>query len=483
MDEYLSLIDGQWVKSQDTRDVRSPFSGEVVSRFALAGEAQVDSALASATKAFDDTRRTPAYKRAEILLYLRECVAVRREEFARSIAQEAGKPITDARIEVDRAVNVLTLSAEEAKRIEGHVMALDLMPASTGRFGMTRRFPLGPIVGITPFNFPLNLGMHKVGPAIAAGSAIVWKPSLLTPGAAFLFGALFLEAAKKHDYPAGALNVIASSDELAERLVSDPRPRMVSFTGSARVGWAIRAKAGAKKVALELGGNAAVLVAADANLEYAVDRCVASGFGYAGQTCISAQRILIEEPVYREFVDRLVEKAKALKVGDPMNEDTRVGPMVSEKEAGRVKNWLDEAVAGGAKLLTGGQKDGLMIEPTVIEGATPAMNVSCQEVFGPAVTVTPFSTWDEALSIANSSRYGLQAGVFTHDIGKVLTAFQTLDVGGVIVNDAPSYRMDSMPYGGVKESGSGREGVRYAIEEMTEVRLLVLNTPAQTPGE
>lgn len=477
MNQYKSLIGGRWVGGEIMRDVRSPYTGEIVSRYALAGEDEVEEALDSTTTAFGEMRAVPAFGRAALLLALADGVRARREDFARSIALEAAKPIMDARVEVDRAVNVLTLCGEEAKRIGGEVIGLDLMASSAGRFGITRRFPLGPIVGVTPFNFPLNLGLHKVGPALAAGSAIIWKPSLLTPGAAFLFAELFLEAAPKHEIPLGALNVIAPPDEMAHNLVTDQRPRMISFTGSARVGWSIRAQAGAKEVVLELGGNAAVLVGADCDLGHAVERCLASGFGYAGQTCISAQRILIEEPVYGEFVERLVAGAKALKVGDPLDETTRVGPMISEKEAGRVAAWLDEAKSAGAKLLSGGERNGLLIQPTVIEGAGPDMNVSCQEVFGPVVTVSPFKTWEEALAIANSTRYGLQAGVFTRDLGRVLQAFQTLDVGGVIVNDAPSYRMDSMPYGGVKESGSGREGVRYAIEEMTEVRLLVFTQP------
>jgi glyceraldehyde-3-phosphate dehydrogenase (NADP+) len=479
MDIYNSFIDGAWVKSDQLAEIHSPYSGEIVSRVAIAGTGEVEAALKSATESFEATRKVPAFRRAELLLSLRDGVKANKEDFARSIVLEAGKPIIDARIEVDRAINVLTLSAEEAKRIGGEVMGLDLMPTSIGRLGITRRFPVGPIVGITPFNFPLNLGLHKVGPALAAGCTILWKPSPLTPGAAFLFAALFQEAAQKHDFPVGALNVIAPADDLAERLVTDNRPRMVSFTGSAKVGWVIRAKAGTKKVVLELGGNAAVLVAADADIDHAVQRCVASGFGYAGQTCISAQRLLIEERVYNDFVQRLVAGVNALKVGDPLEENTRVGPMASEKEANRVKSWIDEAVSGGAKLLTGGQSNGQMIQPTVIEGATQQMNVTCSEVFGPVVTVASFKTWEEALSIANASLYGLQAGVFTRDLGRVLAAFEALEVGGVIVNDAPSYRMDSMPYGGVKESGAGREGIRYAIEEMTEVRLLVLIQPGE----
>lgn len=457
-------------------EIRSPFSGEVVSEARIAGEREVEEALESAVRGFEAMRRMPTFERVDILLALRDGLAARREEFARSIALEAGKPITDARVEADRGVNVLTLAAEEAKRIGGEVMPLDLMPSSAGRFALTQRFPLGPICGISPYNFPLNLGLHKVGPALACGSAIVWKPSLLAPGAALLFG----EVAREAGLPPGALNIVTPPDELAERLATDPRIRMVSFTGSARVGWMLRERAGHKRVVLELGGNAAVLVGADADLDYAVQRCVTGGFSYAGQVCISVQRILIERAVYAPFVERLVAAVKALRVGDPLDERTQVGPMVSDKEANRVEEWLREAVEGGATLLTGGRRDGLLFEPAVLAGVRPEMKVACLEAFGPLVTVEPFDSWSEALESVNQSVYGLQAGVFTRDFPRIFQAFRTLEVGGLIVNDVPTYRMDSMPYGGVKESGLGREGVRYAIEEMTEIRVMAVNLRAET---
>jgi acyl-CoA reductase-like NAD-dependent aldehyde dehydrogenase len=465
------LIGGAWREGVERREIRSPWSGEVVLEVCIAGEREVEDAITTAVSGFEAMRRLPTFRRAELLLALRDGLVARREEFARSIALEVGKPITDARVEVDRGANVLTLAAEEAKRIGGEVMPLDLMPSSAGRFAITQRFPLGPITGISPYNFPLNLGLHKVGPALACGSAIIWKPSLLAPGAALLFA----ELAQEVGVPAGALNIVTPPDALAERLVTDPRIRMVSFTGSARVGWALRERAGHKRVVLELGGNAAVLIGADADLDYAVQRCVTGGFSYAGQVCISVQRILIERAVYETFVERLDAAVRELRTGDPLDERTQMGPMVSEKEAGRVEEWLREAVEGGADLLIGGQRNGLMFEPAVLAGVTAHMKLSYMEAFGPVVTVEPFDSWPNALASVNRSAYGLQAGVFTRDFPRIFQAFKTLEVGGLVVNDVPTYRMDSMPYGGVKESGLGREGVRFAIEEMTEVRMMAVN--------
>jgi glyceraldehyde-3-phosphate dehydrogenase (NADP+) len=472
---YRLWIGGAWRDGAQTQEVRNPYNDEVIAQFALAGEQEVEEALASSARAFPAMRAVPTYRRAELLLRLAETLRARREEFARSIVLEAGKPITDARFEVDRAINVLTLSGEEAKRIAGEVMPLDLMPTSVGRLGLTRRFPIGPIVGISPYNFPLNLGMHKIGPALAAGCTLIWKPSLLTPGAAFLFAAMFAELAETCDVPPAALSVLTPPDALAERLVTDARTRMLSFTGSAKVGWMLRAKAGDKRVTLELGGNAAALIAADADLDYAVQRCVAGGYGYAGQTCISVQRILVEETIYDAFLARFVSAVRALRVGDPRDEATQMGPMVSEREAARVAQWIQEAADGGAKIVTGGTRRGLLFAPAVLTHVRPEMKVSCAEAFGPLVTVTPFSTWEEALAVVNDSPYGLQAGIFTSSLNRAFQAFQTLEVGGLIVNDVPGYRMDSMPYGGVKESGLGREGVKYALEEMTEIRLMALN--------
>ncbi len=468
---YQLWIDGERREGKGVQTVRSPYSGEVCSEYSLAGEEEVEAAVASALRAAWEMRALPSYRRAEILQAMRAGLQARREEFARTIALEAGKPIRDARVEVDRALNVLTLSAEEAKRIHGETLPLDLMPGSDGRFALTRRFPVGAIAGITPYNFPLNLGMHKVAPALASGNSILWKPSLLTPGAAFRFAEVAYEAG----LPPGALNIITPPDSLAEKIVTDPRIRMLTFTGSAAVGWMLRAKAGAKKVALELGGDAAVLVGADADLEYAVQRCVVGGFSYAGQVCISVQRILIEESVYSAFLERFLGAVRALRVGDPLEEETQMGPMVSEKEAARVESWIAEAVRNGAEILTGGTRKGLLFAPTVLAKVPKSVNLSCREAFGPVVMVEPFQTWRQAITEVNRSRYGLQCGIFTGSLERAFEAFHAIEVGGLLVNDVPTYRMDSMPYGGVKESGLGREGVRYAIEEMTEVRLMAVN--------
>jgi len=455
--------------------VRSPYTGGIVANVSIASAGDVDDAIAAASNAFPVMRKTPGYVRSQLLRDLCDRLGRRSAELAQSIVDEAGKPIKDARVEVRRALTVLAISAEEAKRIGGELLPFDHSEASVGKIGVTSRFPIGPVAAITPFNFPINLAMHKIGPALACGATVVWKPSLLTPGASTIFAEVFEEVVSHAGIPPGALNVVTPRDKDAEMLACDPRIKVLSFTGSARVGWALRERAGTKKVTLELGGNAAAIVAGDADLEYAVRRCVAGGFGYAGQTCISVQRILIEEPVYEEFVARLVDAVAALQPGDPRAELTVVGPMISEKEAARLEEWINLAVQDGAQILVGGERSGPMFEPTVVSNVPPQSLLACAEAFGPVVTVAPFSTWRQALDMVNETPYGLQAGVFTRDINRVFEAFRTLEVGAVVVGDIPTFRDDSMPYGGVKESGSGREGVRYAIEEFTEPRLLVLN--------
>jgi glyceraldehyde-3-phosphate dehydrogenase (NADP+) len=467
---HAMFIGGRFGGSEHTLEVRNPYDDKVVGAYSEAGPGDVEDALRAMESAAPTMRSMPSFERCIILLGIRDKLAGRREEMARTITLESAKPITDARIEVDRALNVLALSAEEAKRNHGETMPLDLLPNSKGRWGLTRRFAIGPIVGISPFNFPLNLGMHKVGPAIASGNAITWKPPRQAPGAAFLFAELVADSG----LPAGALNVICPPDNLAEALATDSRVKMLSFTGSARVGWGLRAKAGSKKVALELGGNAAVLVAEDADLDHAAARCAAGGFTYAGQVCISTQRILAADSIYKEFLLRLIPAVESIRVGDPLDEETQMGPMINEKEASRVETGIREAVDRGARVLTGGIRNGLIFKPTILADVTRDSRIYCEEAFGPVVTVEPFRTWEEGLARANDSVYGLQAGVFTRDIQKAMEAFHALEVGGVILNDVPSYRMDSMPYGGIKESGLGREGIRFAIEEMTETRILVL---------
>ncbi len=468
---YKMWIGGKWIDSDEELTVQNPYDGETVALAPYAGEADLENAISAACEAFPKIRAMASYQRAEILMRLRDGVRRRHEDFAQTISLEAGKPILDARVEVDRAINVLTLAEEEAKRIGGEVMPLDMNSLSISRLGIVRRFPVGPIIGITPYNFPLNLGMHKVAPALAMGCSVVWKPSPLAPGAALLFA----ELAENAGIPKGALNILVPTNDIAEQLVTDPRPRMLSFTGSAQVGWRLRSLAGNKKVMLELGGNAAVVIDSDADLDFAIQRCVSGGFVYAGQTCISVQRIFVAETIYDRFLSGFIPLVRNLRMGNPLDEATQVGPIISDREAERLERWINEAVDNGAEILTGGDRKGRMVEPSVLTNVPPSMKVSCEEVFGPVVTVSPYKTWDEALAKVNDSHYGLQAGVFTNDIRKAFLAFEGLETGGVILNDAPTYRMDGMPYGGVKSSGLGREGVRYAMEEMSDLRIFAMN--------
>ena len=387
------------------------------------------------------------------------------------MAQEAGKPIKAARTEVERAIFTFNVAAEESTRIYGEYLPLDWQEFTAGRWGIVRRFPLGPIAGITPFNFPLNLVAHKVAPAIAAGCPMVLKPAPQTP----LTALLLAEAVQQAGWPDGGLNVLPLSNEDAGLLVTDERIKLISFTGSAAVGWQIKKNCGKKKVVLELGGNAGVIVHSDADLAYAADRCVVGGFAYAGQTCISVQRILVERSVCGKFTDLLLEGVKKLKTGDPLDESTDLGPLIRESDAVRASDWIQEAVRGGARLLCGGQRQGPVLEPTVLTGTRPEMKVNCQEIFAPVVTVEPYDDFNQALKQINNSPYGLQAGLFTRDAKLIFNAYEELEVGGLIAGDVPAFRIDHMPYGGVKDSGLGREGLRYAIEEMTEPKLLVMN--------
>ncbi|MFY9793999.1 MAG: aldehyde dehydrogenase family protein [Candidatus Sulfotelmatobacter sp.] len=465
------FIDGHWADDGDVVEVRSPFDGAVVGRVTQARREHAEAAIAAAVKAFGTTRRLPAFERQRVLRRVAQSIAERREEFSRTIVQEAGKPIKAARTEVDRAIFIFNVAAEEATRIYGEYLPLDWQEFTAGRWGIVKRYPLGPIAGITPFNFPLHLVAHKVAPAIAAGCPMVLKPAPQTP----LCSLLLAECVQQAGWPDGGLNVLPLSNEDAGMLVTDERIKLISFTGSVPVGWDIKRRAGKKKVALELGGNAGAIVHSDADVAYAADRCVIGGFTYAGQTCISVQRILVEQSVYGKFTDLLVEGVKKLKTGDPMEESTDVGPLIRESDAVRVTNWVDEAVRSGARLLCGGGRKGSIVDPTVLTGTKPDMKVNCQEIFGPVVTVEPYQNFDEALRRINNSNYGLQAGLFTRDVKLLFQAYDELEVGALISGDIPSFRIDQMPYGGVKDSGLGREGLRYAIEEMTEPKLLVMN--------
>jgi glyceraldehyde-3-phosphate dehydrogenase (NADP+) len=395
-----------------------------------------------------------------------------RQELAETIVSEAGKPITYAEGEVDRCILTFSIAEEEAKRIGGEVIPLDITAAAAGRTGITRRFPIGPIAAITPFNFPLNLVAHKVAPALAAGNTVVVRPASQTPFSSLILGRICMEAG----VPKGAINVVPSPVAVAQKLLTDERIKKISFTGSDEVGWGLKDKCGKKKITLELGGNAAVIVHSDCDLDFAAERIAVGSFAYAGQICISIQRIYVEEAIFAVFKKRFLRAIKEkIGVGDPRKRTTVVGPMIDAASADRVMEWIQEAKDGGAKVPCGGKRKRNVIQPTVLTNVDPRMKISCREAFGPVVTLDAYRDFEEALNRVNDSVYGLQAGVFTRDIRRIHSAFCELDVGGVIINDYPTFRVDNMPYGGVKNSGMGREGVKYAIEEMTELKLLVLN--------
>jgi len=464
------FLNGEWHSRGREAVVNSPYDHRILAVLSEAGRNDVEAAIESAVSAFAVTRKMSSQQRASVLLKIVEGITARREEFARTICQEAAKPIKTARIEVDRAINTFQIAAEESARIYGEYLPLDTLESTTGRWGLVRRFPLGPVFAITPFNFPLNLVAHKVAPAIAAGCPIILKPAPQTP----ISSLLLAEVVQETEWPQGALAVMPLSNDDAALLVADDRIKLLTFTGSAAVGWQLKSQAGKKRVTLELGGNAAVIVHSDADLTYAAHRCVAGGFSYAGQTCISVQRILVHRPVFEKFSDLLVQGVRKLKIGDPMDESTDIPPLIREQDATRVVQWIEEAVQAGAKLLCGGKRHGSAVEPTVLTGTSPEMRVNCAEIFGPVVTVEPYDEFGEAIHQVNHSVYGLQAGLLTRDAVLIQTAFEELEVGGLIVGDVPSFRVDQMPYGGVKDSGLGREGLRYSIEDMTERKLMVM---------
>ena len=465
------FIDGKWREEGDLVEIRAPYDGAVVGRVFRGRREHAEAAIAAAVKAFGTTRRLPAFERQRVLRQIATGMQERKEEFSRTLAQEAGKPIKTARIEVERAIFTFNIAAEETVRGYGEYLPLDWQQSTAGRWGIVRRFPLGPIAGISPFNFPLNLVAHKVAPAMAAGCSMVLKPAPQTPLSALLLA----EVVQQAGWPDGGLNVLLLSNEHSELLVTDERIKLISFTGSASVGWGIKNKAGKKKVVLELGGNSAVIVHSDYDLKYAADRCVTGGFAYAGQSCISVQRILVENSVYGKFTDLLLAGVSKLKVGDPLDESCDLGPLIRESDAIRAADWIQEAIRGGARLLCGGKRTGSLLEPTVLTGTRPDMKVNCQEIFAPVVTVEPYNDFASALREANNSPYGLQAGLFTRDAKLIFQAYEELEVGGLIAGDVPTFRVEHMPYGGVKDSGLGREGLRDAIQEMTEPKLLVMN--------
>ena len=465
---------GRWVESQDVLQVSNPARpDEPAGSTYNASDAQYEQAVEAAVRAFQETRHLPAYERGRVLREISSGIKARREELGRTIALESGKPIRDALVEVDRAVLTFRLGAEEAERIHGEVIPLDLLPSSRGRTGITRRFPIGPVAGISPFNFPLNLAAHKGAPAIASGCPIVLKPPSKDPLTMLTVAEIIAETG----LPDGAVSILPMTREQGDRMVADDRFKLLSFTGSPSVGWRMKERAGKKRVVLELGGNAGVIVDETADLEWAIKRTLVGAFTYSGQVCISVQRLFVHRSRWDEFMSRFVEGAKGLKLGDPLDPETLVGPMVDEAQARRAERWVREAVDEGAKVLAGGQADGSFFPPTILTDAPKTAQVCSNEAFAPLVVAFPFDDFDDAIREVNDSFYGLQTGVFTNDLSHAWRAFEELEVGGVIVNDVPTYRIDHMPYGGVKDSGLGREGLRWAIEDMTELRIMVLAPP------
>lgn len=469
--EYGFLSAGEWCRSETKLPVKNPYNNESFSTTFRPGAEDIGRAIEAARNSFKDTRLLPSHRRSSVCLKVAQKIDEDKENISRILSLEAGKPINQARLEVGRAAATFTAAAEEAKRIDGEVIPLDWDKTSEKRIALTRRFPVGPVLAITPFNFPLNLVAHKVAPAIACGCPIVVKPASKTPLCSLLLAEIVLEAG----YPPPAMSVLPVSGSDAENLVSDERFRLITFTGSPDVGWSMKEKSGKKKVILELGGNAGVIVHRDADIGYAISRCLSGGFFYSGQSCISVQRIFLHEEIHDSFLAEFLEGVSKLSVGDPLDEKTEVGPMISEEEAIRVENWVQEAASSGARILTGGRREGAIFQPTILGDVRPDMKVSCKEVFAPLVVVAKYGDIRDAIAWVDNSVYGLQAGIFTKDIASIFTAFEEIEVGGLIANDVPTFRVDHMPYGGVKNSGVGREGPRYAVEDMTEMRLLVLN--------
>lgn len=470
--ETHSLIGGRSIDGGRAYDIHAPFDGQGVTRAIRSSKEDLDQAIAMAVKARPTIAALPRHERADILERFAVLVREARAELAVMLCEEAGKPITLAEQEVDRSLQTILDSAHWTRYPEEELLDLSGSPFGAGRYGVVRHMPLGVVGAITPFNFPLNLVTHKIAPAIAAGCPVVLKPASQTPSMAVRLAALAHEAG----LPAEALHVVLLSGADAGPLVTDDRIALLTFTGSAEVGWNLKSRCGKKRLALELGGNAAAIVERDADLEYAARRVAAGAFGYAGQSCISVQRVFVQNDALEPFTGFLEAAARAVVAGDPKDPRTVCGPLIDQANADRVDQWIADAVARGATIVTGGQRKDSVITPTVLANVPDDCDVSCSEVFGPVMTVAPYGTLDEALARVNDTRFGLQAGIFTNDIQSVWTAFNSIEVGGVIHNDVPTFRIDQMPYGGIKDSGTGREGARYAIHEMTEPRLLVLKT-------
>ncbi len=467
---YPLYLNNKAVQPNTDLAVTDKFTGEVAFRTALATPDVIDAAIAGAVRATEPMAEMASFERQAVLDHCVMRFRERFDELAWALCVEAGKPLADAEGEVTRLIDTFRIAAEESTRNYGEIQPLDISPRAKGYMGMWKRVPIGPCSFISPFNFPLNLAAHKIAPAIAIGCPFVMKPASLTPLGAIIMGEVLAET----DLPEGAFSILPASRDGADLFTTDDRLKLLSFTGSPDVGWALKARAGKKKVVLELGGNAAVVVDKDADLDHALARIIFGGYYQSGQSCIHVQRVIVHADIYDTFRDRLTEKVRALVAGDPKDRSTFIGPMISVKEAQRLKGWIDAAVAGGATLLAGGGCEGAMLEATLLENVDRSSDLYREEAFGPSVTLSKFTDWDEALAEVNDSKFGLQAGLFTRDLHKVMKAWDKLEVGGVVVNDVSSYRVDNMPYGGVKDSGLGREGVRFAMEDMSEIRNLII---------
>jgi glyceraldehyde-3-phosphate dehydrogenase (NADP+) len=466
-----ACIGGEFKTLPNTFDVINPYSQQLVSKCSLAGTNELEEAIAAAKRVEEEMAKMPSFQKQDILNGIANGLTCERETLARTICLEAGKPLKYALAEIERTIQTFRIAAEECKRLPGEYLQIDWTPAGQGKEGIVRYFPVGLVAGISPFNFPMNLVAHKVAPAIAAGCPIILKPARSTPLSAIALAQIICSTS----LPKGAFSVLPMDRVAGNQLVTDPRFGLLSFTGSPSVGWQMKNEAGKKRVVLELGGNAGVIVTETANIDLAVNKCVAGAFAYSGQVCIHTQRIYVHESIHQVFVEKFINKTKVLKMGDPLEQDTDISVMIDQANAERVEQWINEAVEQGAQLLLGGTRSGTMVSPTVIGNTKRSMKVCSHEVFGPVVTIDQFKHIEEAITEVNSSEFGLQAGVFTNLLSEQNMAFNELKVGGVIINDVPTFRVDHMPYGGIKNSGFGREGVRYAILDMLEPKLMIRN--------
>ena len=475
---YDILIGNELTKGTSVIPVVNPFTGEPFAEVCLADSVEIDKAINLAEEAFKKTRVLPCYQRSRICAEVASGIQGRSDEFSKIIAQESGKPLIYARAEVARSVSTFEIASQEALRLDGEMLTLDITESAHGKAGLTRRFPIGPIAGISPFNFPLNLVAHKVAPALACGNPIIIKPASSTPLTALLLG----EIVQNTQAIEGSLSVLPCTSKNATPLVEDPRLKMVTFTGSPNVGWDIKKRAGRKKVVLELGGNAGVIVEPDAEIDLAAKKIAFGAFVYSGQVCISVQRVFVHASKYDDFLESLISETQVFRPGNPLDEKVTMGPMIDLENAERIESWVNEAVAEGAKIQTGGKRDKSYYPPTILINVNPNLPVACSEAFGPILIVNSYTNFNDAIKAVNNTDFGLQAGVFTNNMNKALGAFNQLDVGGVVINDIPTFRVDNMPYGGVKDSGFGREGIKYSLREMTEIKLLVYNHLMENKG-